>query len=202
MKITSLTSTSSSLRSFFVLWKAHCQLFCFSHASFLRSCGLLRARRPRYVFVLPNREKETDRYVAMALNIVFGGALGNLTASQVLAIPDGQLKTDVSCAIAIEGGIVQRLRLISVSTILRSSNPGYSSAYRYSFNTFNPDLFGQTCGDTNDACLCSNGTVSALVTCEQCMLTELINKNEPMPDPRAGSTPALAGETIFLHPVI
>lgn len=32
----------------------------------------------------------------MALNIVFGGALGNITASQVLAIPDGQLKTDVS----------------------------------------------------------------------------------------------------------
>ena len=26
------------------------------------------------------------------------------------------------------------------------------------------------------------------------MLTELINKNEPMPDPRAGSTPALAGK--------
>lgn len=31
----------------------------------------------------------------MALNIIFGGALGNITASQVLAIPDGQLKTDV-----------------------------------------------------------------------------------------------------------
>jgi hypothetical protein len=33
--------------------------------------------------------------IVMALNIVFGGSLGNITASQVLAIPDGQLKTDV-----------------------------------------------------------------------------------------------------------
>lgn len=33
--------------------------------------------------------------VAMALNIVFGGALGNITASQLLAIPDSPLKTDV-----------------------------------------------------------------------------------------------------------
>jgi len=32
---------------------------------------------------------------AMALNIVFGGDLGNLTASELLDIPDGQLKTDV-----------------------------------------------------------------------------------------------------------
>lgn len=30
------------------------------------------------------------------------------------------------------------------------------------------------------------------------MLNELINKNEPMPDPRAGSTPALAGEQPFI----
>jgi hypothetical protein len=31
----------------------------------------------------------------MALNIVFGGSLGNISASQLLAIPDGPLKTDV-----------------------------------------------------------------------------------------------------------
>jgi hypothetical protein len=31
----------------------------------------------------------------MALNIVFGGKMGNITASQFLAIPDGPVKTDV-----------------------------------------------------------------------------------------------------------
>jgi len=92
---------------------------------------------------------------AMALNIVFGGAFGNITASQVLAIPDGQLKTDCQS----------------------SCDPATQAI--------------QTCGDTNDSCLCGNATISAIVTCEQCMFTELINKNQPMPDPRAGSSPAL-----------
>jgi hypothetical protein len=32
---------------------------------------------------------------AIALNIVFGGKLGNITASQLLAIPEGQLKANV-----------------------------------------------------------------------------------------------------------
>jgi len=91
---------------------------------------------------------------AVALNIVFGGALVNLTASQV--IPNDQIATDCqsSCSLATQAI--------------------------------------QACGDTNDACLCSAVTVSALVTCEQCMFTDLINKNQKMPDPRAGSTPALA----------
>jgi len=93
---------------------------------------------------------------AMALNIVFGGALGNITASQILAIPDGQLTTDCQS----------------------SCDPATQAI--------------QSCGDTNDACLCSNATISALVTCEQCMFTELINNNQPMPDPRAGSSPAIS----------
>jgi len=93
---------------------------------------------------------------AMALNIVFGGALGNITASQVLAIPDGQFKT--ACQ--------------------SSCDPANQAI--------------QSCGDTNDSCLCSNGTISTVVTCEQCMFTELINKNAKMPDPRAGSALALA----------
>ncbi|KIM77386.1 hypothetical protein PILCRDRAFT_825345 [Piloderma croceum F 1598] len=93
---------------------------------------------------------------AMALNIVFGGPLGNITASQVLAIPDGQLKTDCQS----------------------SCDPANQAI--------------QTCGDTNDSCLCNNATVSAILACEQCMFTELINQNAQMPDPRAGSTPALA----------
>jgi len=93
---------------------------------------------------------------AMALNIVFGGDLGNLTASELLDIPDGQLKTDCQ----------------------PSCDPANQAI--------------QACGDTDDACLCSNATVTAIVVCEQCMLTDLINKNQKAPDPRAGSNPALA----------
>jgi len=92
---------------------------------------------------------------AMALNIVFGGALGNITASQVLDIPASQL----------------------TAACQPSCDPAMQAI--------------QACGDTDDVCLCSNATVSALVTCEQCMFTILINTNQPMPDPRAGSAPAL-----------
>jgi len=49
----------------------------------------------------------------------------------------------------------------------------------------------QTCGDTNDACLCSGTLISSLVSCEQCMFTTLINNNQKMSDPRVGSTPLL-----------
>jgi len=94
---------------------------------------------------------------ALALDIEFAvGDLATLTASQLLDIPSGPLKTDCqpSCDPAIQAI--------------------------------------QACGDTNDACLCSNATVTNIVTCEQCMLTELIKTNKKMPDPRAGSNPALA----------
>ncbi|KAI9060122.1 hypothetical protein FKP32DRAFT_1578179, partial [Trametes sanguinea] len=50
----------------------------------------------------------------------------------------------------------------------------------------------QQCGDTNDACLCSNATVQAIVQCEQCMFNELIALNRPPMDPRAGQTAAIA----------
>ncbi|KAI0289636.1 hypothetical protein BC826DRAFT_1030561 [Russula brevipes] len=49
----------------------------------------------------------------------------------------------------------------------------------------------QAC-DGNDACLCSNGTVTAITACQQCYFTSIIQDNRKMPDPRAGSTPALA----------
>jgi len=93
---------------------------------------------------------------AMALNIVTGGPLGNITASQVLAVPSGPL----------------------TSACQSSCDPATQAI--------------QTCGDTNDSCLCNNATISALVTCEQCMFTQLINTNQKMPDPRAGSTPLIS----------
>jgi len=48
----------------------------------------------------------------------------------------------------------------------------------------------QACG-TNDSCLCNSTTVAAITACEQCMFNDLIAKNIPMPDPRAGSATAL-----------
>jgi len=47
--------------------------------------------------------------------------------------------------------------------------------------------------DGDDACLCKNATVTAITACQQCYFTTIIQENRQMPDPRAGSTPALAG---------
>lgn len=49
----------------------------------------------------------------------------------------------------------------------------------------------QACGE-DDNCLCQNETAVAIRDCQQCMYSELIQKNEKMPDPRAGSTPVLS----------
>ncbi|KAF9784737.1 hypothetical protein BJ322DRAFT_1066021 [Thelephora terrestris] len=50
----------------------------------------------------------------------------------------------------------------------------------------------QSCDVSDDNCLCKNETVVAVRDCQQCMYSELIKKNEKMPDPRAGSTPVLS----------
>jgi hypothetical protein len=60
----------------------------------------------------------------------------------------------------------------------------------------------QTCGDDNDSCLCGNDTATVIQACEQCMFSELIAENQRMPDPRAGSTPGLAGNFFFFHLMI
>jgi hypothetical protein len=49
----------------------------------------------------------------------------------------------------------------------------------------------------DDGCLCSNDTVTAITACQQCYFTTIIQGNRRMPDPRAGSTPALAGGSAF-----
>jgi len=48
----------------------------------------------------------------------------------------------------------------------------------------------RACGE-DDNCLCKNETAVAIRDCQQCMYTQLIKKNEKMPDPRTGSTPVL-----------
>jgi hypothetical protein len=53
----------------------------------------------------------------------------------------------------------------------------------------------KACND--DTCLCGNDTVTAITECQQCYFTTIIQENRQMPDPRAGSTPALAGGSTF-----
>jgi hypothetical protein len=100
---------------------------------------------------------------ALALNIVFGGRVGNLTASKFLDIPNSNVRQD--CA--------------------ASCDPAVSSV--------------QGCGDTNDACLCSNGTISAVRTCQQCLFTSTISRNIPMVDARAGSAVGMTAYAAACH---
>ncbi|PBK71817.1 hypothetical protein ARMSODRAFT_954610 [Armillaria solidipes] len=46
--------------------------------------------------------------------------------------------------------------------------------------------------DPASGCLCADSTVSALLSCEQCIYTAQIAANVPRNDPRAGSQPLLA----------
>jgi len=89
----------------------------------------------------------------LGLNIVLGGQVGNVTASQFLIVP-AQLQGDCQ-------------------SICDPAN----SAIRGCNN--------------NDTCLCLNDTVVPIRNCEQCLFTSLIRRNEKMPDPRVGSSPAL-----------
>ncbi|KAA1474061.1 hypothetical protein DENSPDRAFT_840596 [Dentipellis sp. KUC8613] len=51
----------------------------------------------------------------------------------------------------------------------------------------------QSC--TDNACFCSNETVIAITSCQQCMLTTVIAQNRKVADPRAGSAAALSAYT-------
>ena len=51
--------------------------------------------------------------------------------------------------------------------------------------------------NNDDGCLCSSATVTAVTACQQCFFTTVIQENRKMPEPLAGSTPALAGGSAF-----
>lgn len=51
--------------------------------------------------------------------------------------------------------------------------------------------------NNDDGCLCNNATVTAVTACQQCFFTTIIEDNRKMPEPLAGSTPALAGGSAF-----
>ncbi|KAJ7743172.1 hypothetical protein B0H16DRAFT_1727893 [Mycena metata] len=52
------------------------------------------------------------------------------------------------------------------------------------------------CATNDPTCLCAPATTGPLLTCEQCLFTALIAANQPAPDPRAGSNPAVTGWTL------
>ncbi|KII90284.1 hypothetical protein PLICRDRAFT_107687 [Plicaturopsis crispa FD-325 SS-3] len=81
--------------------------------------------------------------------------MGNITASQMLNLPNDQILSDCSS----------------------TCSPATSAI--------------QACSDSNDACLCANETVNALLACEQCMFARTIELNVPMSNMLAGSQPAL-----------
>jgi hypothetical protein len=99
---------------------------------------------------------------ALALNIVIGGSVGNVTADNFLTVQDSTL----------------------TSQCQSSCGPGTAAI--------------QAC-NADDACLCNNATVTAVTACQQCYFTNIINDNRQMPDPRAGSTPALAAYVAACH---
>ncbi|KAI0351587.1 hypothetical protein OH77DRAFT_1498391 [Trametes cingulata] len=83
---------------------------------------------------------------------------------------------------------------ITASNFLTSSDPAFSACS----SDCAPALANITaCGDTNDACLCSNQTtiIPAIVACEQCMFEQLIHDNRRPQDPRAGQTSAITAYT-------
>jgi hypothetical protein len=57
------------------------------------------ARWSRWVIIVHLDCLLSISVAAMSLNIVFGGKLGNITASQFLDIPNSNVKTDASCCI-------------------------------------------------------------------------------------------------------
>ena len=56
--------------------------------------------------------------------------------------------------------------------------------------------FPKACNN-DDGCLCNNATVTAVTACQQCFFTTVIQDNRKMPEPLAGSTPALTGGLAF-----
>ncbi|KAI0363322.1 hypothetical protein BV20DRAFT_1007549 [Pilatotrama ljubarskyi] len=83
---------------------------------------------------------------------------------------------------------------ITASDFLPSSDPAFSACSNECAPAL-ADIAG--CGDTNDACLCSNATtiIPDIVKCEQCQFEQLIHDNRRPQDPRAGQTSAIAAYT-------
>ena len=125
----------------------------------------------------------TDGALVYSLNITVPGR-GNLTQTEFLAISDPTLNTVVRTLSLIQPPSLTkppfavRRNLHECHQYHYGEYPSYSCCEARSTVT-------QSCG-SNDTCVCTS-PAQAVLACEQCMFTELIKENRPMPDVLAGN---------------
>ncbi len=169
----------------------------------LAVCCLLagRGQFPR----LSELDQGTHRLeLALSLNITIGSA--NITASQFLLVND----TDLSNAVGRDllSSLGHRLMARSFSQSAKHLVATRQLWFR-SVSTAVPFQIAradgtvanlQRCTDTNDACLCSISTATAVTACEQCFFATLIQEHRLMPNPLAGNSVTLTSQHIPLTP--
>ena len=178
----------SSLPSF----PTHRHKCVLSPSLLLLSCLLVKVC---HINRVPGYPTERPPPIALALNIVIGGSVGNVTADDFLTVQDSTLTNQVRRLGNLAWMLLTKGSLVSILLWARyyshSSTP--TSSLR---RLFRVHAVLQACND-DDACLCSSATVTAITACQQCYFTNIIEENRQMPDPRAGSTPALAGQSTY-----
>ncbi|KAI9512154.1 hypothetical protein F5148DRAFT_1008607 [Russula earlei] len=92
-------------------------------------------------------------------------------------------------ALALNIAIGGPVGIVTADKFLTVQDTNLTSQCQTACNPANAAI--QACNG-DDACLCRNDTVTAVTACQQCYFTTVIKENRQMPDPRAGSTPALA----------
>ena len=73
------------------------RLFLGRHAGFVRTGGVRTVCRKRWeANIWVKKERAQYEWTGLGLNVSIGGSLGTISALQIVDIPAGQLKTDVS----------------------------------------------------------------------------------------------------------
>ena len=80
----------------FILFQAHSRLFLGRYAVFLHPGGFGIVCRARWGLRFRKGGENLWIGTGLGLSVNIGGSLGNITAVQIVDIPAGQLKTDVS----------------------------------------------------------------------------------------------------------
>ena len=86
----------SSGRIFYFHFKPFLVVFFGRHAVFLRGSGAGIACQHRWETTARERSRELMNGTGLSLKVNVGGRLGTISAIQIVDIPAGQLKTDVS----------------------------------------------------------------------------------------------------------
>jgi len=91
------------------------------------------------------------------------------------------------------------------STQILSGLPSSNAAVAACSTQCNQAQTDITACNNDPSCLCTNATAGALLTCQQCMFTNLINMNKPAPEARVGSNPLVQAYatscTAFSQPI-